>query len=535
MSLPPTRRQLDAAGAAAERERVAHLAEKRDASRAAAAAAAAEAERERACAAERRRLLALADAVRARDGSSAAAWATLAPLLRARARETHVVTARNAAELLRELAPLAPLAPVPRTLVTPEAHVPRTAELPPVDPSRPLRVVSLFDGYGGCLIALLCALVGASLRVELVHASDKDRGKVELARATAAESGVTHAPCTPCEADITDAAVFTSAFCAAWGLVDLLFAGFPCIFHSPEGRTKAARSLRTPACKALVDGFFRVLEAATARVVIIECSPFLAKDPYFQSDFMDRLDALFWAAHIVLDASRWLPMNRERIFIVCFRDYAAYQAFDGVVAPPSRALRVEDALLAVGDPHLPLGVYDAAKAAKTAARAAVAARGARGATPPVRAKLQLSKAARAVAALPLLAGKGRSAIGVFKRHKFRALATSRALKAKGAAPLVAFQARSSSRARPRKAIKRGVVPTLIKSSSGVLRLRDARGGRALCALECGALLGVPPRFIEAMLRVASDATVVSALGDGFAVPIVRDLLMKVLRVCGWGI
>ena len=79
------------------------------------------------------------------------------------------------------------------------------------------------------------------------------------------------------------------------------------------------------------------------------------------------------------------------------------------------------------------------------------------------------------------------------------------------------------------------MPTLIKSSSGVLRLRDGRGTRALCAHECGALLGVPPRFITAMLGVASDAGVVAALGDGFAIPVVRDLLKGVLRVCGYGV
>lgn len=534
MSAPLTKRQLAAVDEAVDREYAASLATRRIELRDERAAAATAAARNRASVSERRRVLALADAVRARDISSADAWEALAPLLRERVRAPNVVVARGAAELLRELEPLAPLVPMPRALAAPRALlVPRGARaLPPVDPSRPLRVVSLFDGYGGVVIALVAALLGASLRVELVHASDKDRGKVELARAVAAESGVPHAPRTPCEADITDASVFTAAVCAAWGLVDLLFAGFPCIFHSPEGRTKASRNLRTPACKALVDGFFRVLEATTARVVIIECSPFLAKDPYFESDFMARLHARFWAAHIVLDATRWLPMNRERIFIVCFLEHAAYEAFGAIAFPSARALRVEDALLAVGDPRLPLGVYDAAKAAKTAARTATAARrGARGATPPVRAKLQLSKAARAVAALPLLAGKGRSAIGVYKRHKFRALKTSRAPKAKGVTQHAAAQARS----RPRKAVKRGVVPTLIKSSSGVLRLRDEHGGRALCALECGALLGVPPRFIEAMLRVASDAAVVSALGDGFAVPVVRDLLKKVLRVCGWGI
>lgn len=38
-----------------------------------------------------------------------------------------------------------------------------------------------------------------------------------------------------------------------------------------------------------------------------------------------------------------------------------------------------------------------------------------------------------------------------------------------------------------------------------------------------------------MLRVASDGVVVAALGDGFAVPVVRDVLRKVLRVGGYGV
>jgi hypothetical protein len=42
---------------------------------------------------------------------------------------------------------------------------------------------------------------------------------------------------------------------------------------------------------------------ATARVVIIECSPWLAADPFFRTDFLDRLDAHFWAAHVVLDGA----------------------------------------------------------------------------------------------------------------------------------------------------------------------------------------------------------------------------------------
>ena len=83
------------------------------------------------------------------------------------------------------------------------------------------------------------------------------------------------------------------------------------------------KNLRTPECKALADGFFRFVSLTKLRNVIIECSTFLKKDRYFESDFLNRLGETYWVAHIVLDAARWLCVNRERIYVICFRDHAA--------------------------------------------------------------------------------------------------------------------------------------------------------------------------------------------------------------------
>jgi len=514
-----TARQRDAHAAHAALARDAELTAKRRAKAERAAAASCAAARAAESKHELRERERLAAAVRERGPDAAAAWAQLEPLLRERARCGNVIAARNATALLVELVPLAPAA-LPAPAVPPAPPL-----AAPVDPARPLRVVSLFDGYGGFLIALLLALAKTALTVEVAHAADVSAWKVVLAAAVATAGSAVHLA-APLAADITNAAVYTAAYVASWGAVDLLFAGIPCIFHSPEGRRAGvSTNLRTPACKAIVDGFFRVLSLATARVVVVECSARLLQDPYFETDLVARLAALGYAvAHIVLDANNWLPINRERVFIVCFRSEAAYDAFTSsgwISPPPQREARVDAVLLPPLHPLLPRSCYDAIKSGS---------------------RRTLSKAAQAVASLSFVRGKARSAIGVHKRGKFATLAGAAGAVALKGPKLMGKAQREAQREAPhnaqrkvRRGTKRGVLPTLIKSGSGVLRVRDAVGTRSLCARECGALHGVPVMYIEAMLAVASDARVVAALGDGFAIPVVRDLLKAVLRACGWGV
>lgn len=122
-----------------------------------------------------------------------------------------------------------------------------------------------------------------------------------------------------------------------------------------------------------------------------------------------------------------------------------------------------------------------------------------------------SQAAAAVATQPL------GVVGVFDRGKFRTLR----------GPVVGGVRRPG--------YKVGVLPTLIRSTSRVYRVNTPAGPRALCALECGRLMGVPEVCVEALTKVAPDPQVVSAFGDGFAIPVLRDLLLAVMRACRMGV
>ena len=370
--------------------------------------------------------------------------------------------------------------------------------------TRPLRFVSLFDGFGGALVALVLALIGAPhVSVEFVYAADKEKWKTQLAQAVCATASsihnVTHLS-APHVADITNKSMYTPEFCANFGDVDLTVAGIPCISHTQEANgNKKVRGLRSPECKAIVDGFFNVISNVKTDCLVIECSAKLQADPFFQEDILDRLVLIGLSpCSMILEANNWLPINRLRLFIICFRHYKHYENFWGVAIPTSREISLSSIILPPGHIDLPIGCYDHVKQGNRAS---------------------LSLAATAVSAMPLLKGKGHSIPGVFKRKQFKTLK----------------RARQKIGSRRMRKVKRGVVPTLIKSSSGVLRLRDTIGTRSFCAVECGQLMGIPLMFVRAMLKIKSNSQVVQALGDGFAISCLRDLLKNALRACGWGI
>ena len=141
---------------------------------------------------ERRRLLSLADSVRARDGSSSEAWVELMPLLLNRIDGKSIIASRNAGRLLRELSSIASSHTAPCVPYLTFAIV-----SPPINFSRPIRVFSLFDGYSGFLIALLEALAGSLLDVDVVHAADSMQSKVNLAAAVASPLWGASAPPDP--------------------------------------------------------------------------------------------------------------------------------------------------------------------------------------------------------------------------------------------------------------------------------------------------------------------------------------------------
>jgi hypothetical protein len=73
----------------------------------------------------------------------------------------------------------------------------------------------------------------------------------------------------------------------------------------------------------------------------------------------------------------------------------------------------------------------------------------------------------------------------------------------------------------------GVAPTLTKS--GAYLLRDAFGVRTLTGGECARLHGYPPRVVAAYEAAASSGQLVAAVGDGFVIGVVRDVLKAALK------
>ena len=76
--------------------------------------------------------------------------------------------------------------------------------------------------------------------------------------------------------------------------------------------------------------------------------------------------------------------------------------------------------------------------------------------------------------------------------------------------------------------RRGVAPTLVKSLSGAHLLRDAHGVRTLTGREVAALHGYAPRTIGAFESAATSNQIVSAVGDGFVVNVVRDIVKRMI-------
>ena len=73
----------------------------------------------------------------------------------------------------------------------------------------------------------------------------------------------------------------------------------------------------------------------------------------------------------------------------------------------------------------------------------------------------------------------------------------------------------------------GVAPTLTKS--GAYLLRNAYGVGILTGGECARLHGYPPRVVAAYEAAASSGQLVAAVGDGFVIGVVRDVLKAALK------
>lgn len=375
-----------------------------------------------------------------------------------------------------------------------------------------VKVVELAAGIGGAREALsqLPALMGAHWSFSHVHASDFDQGKVDGYNAAAAAA----APPAPAAvlADVTDKAFFTPELVASWGAVGLLVSSIPCTSFSPLGKR-----LGLAACAAFLAGLFRIVRLAKPKALVFECTSGLERDPLFESRFLKPLAAAGYnCSYALVDARAWVGVARTRLFLVCFlKDAAAQARFDFPLGPDRRAVKLHSVILPAfrkgappGTAMAPLESYfrtaalrrrrkAMAKAAASAAAGGDAAK-AKAAAGRLRQR-DLSIAARAVGKLPFLRGRQHSRVVTFQFGRVNAIRTSR-----------------------------GVAPTLVKSGSGALMLRDAHGVRRLVGAEVAALHGYSAATVAALGRALSSNQVAAAVGDGFVVPVVRDVLRAAL-------
>ena len=378
-----------------------------------------------------------------------------------------------------------------------------------------VKVVELAAGIGGAREALsqLPALMGAHWSFSHVHASDFDQGKVDGYNAAAAAA----APPAPAAvlADVTDKAFFTPELVASWGAVGLLVSSIPCTSFSPLGKR-----LGLAACAAFLAGLFRIVRLAKPKALVFECTSGLERDPLFESRFLKPLAAAGYnCSYALVDARAWVGVARTRLFLVCFlKDAAAQARFDFPLGPDRRAVKLHSVILPAfrkgappGTAMAPLESYfrtaalrrrRKAKAAASAAAGGDAAK-AKAAAGRLRQR-DLSIAARAVGKLPFLRGRQHSRVVTFQFGRVNAIRTSR-----------------------------GVAPTLVKSGSGALMLRDAYGVRRLVGAEVAALHGYSAATVAALGRALSSNQVAAAVGDGFVVPVVRDVLRAALAAA-WG-
>ena len=382
-----------------------------------------------------------------------------------------------------------------------------------------VKVVELAAGIGGAREALsqLPALMGAHWSFSHVHASDFDKGKVDGYNAAAAAA----APPAPAAvlADVTDKAFFTPELVASWGAVGLLVSSIPCTSFSPLGKR-----LGLAACAAFLAGLFRIVRLAKPKALVFECTSGLERDPLFESKFLKPLAAAGYnCSYALVDARAWVGVARTRLFLVCFlKDAAAQARFDFPLGPDRRAVKLHSVILPAfrkgappGTAMAPLESYFRTAALrrrrKAKAKAAAAAIGGDAAKATAKTaaagrlrQRDLSIAARAVGKLPFLRGRQHSRVVTFQFGRVNAIRTSR-----------------------------GVAPTLVKSGSGALMLRDAFGVRRLVGAEVAALHGYSAATVAALGRALSSNQVAAAVGDGFVVPVVRDVLRAALAAA-WG-
>ena len=346
-----------------------------------------------------------------------------------------------------------------------------------------IRLVELCCGYGGGLIATEQAY--PPQLIHSVHAGDYNKGKIELCKAVFNASAVKRE--APEVMDVMKH--YTDAIIKAWGVVTLLISSILCIHHSPDGKRGGMKKLRP-----FLRGLFSVLRRARARIVVLECVTQLASDPEYNKDVLVKLRSMdYFVCTFELCASGWSDGIRKRLYLVCFLDEGAFERFKLLIPKPPRhretklsALLLKPFMTGAED-EAPCWVYDISKALKS------------------------KKKSKTSFSVGVLSFKGMKKLSAVVRVNRR----GDVKKISGARSTIATH-----------------------TKSGKHYLRDTTGTRALCGREESALHGVPEVYAKAMVTATlkkntTDNAVVSAIGDGFSIHVLRDIIRALLRASGY--
>ena len=383
-----------------------------------------------------------------------------------------------------------------------------------------ISLVDLCCGCGGQLLAMLALLETASYEdyaLQVPFACDYSSSKLTLYNAMAISYGYPRATLT----DITDESYFTHTRIKSWGHVDVLMSSIPCTTFSSLGRRGG---LRADATKAFVKSLLRIAGLVLSPVCVFECVTQLESDAFFQMALIQPLTSLGYnTSWFSIDASSWAPTNRKRLFIVCQQDDTAFNQFRIPGGPKCREKRLYTCLLRAYDPKevsnngsikemAPLSSYAITRASKMSinkAKVAIKKLATHSKVRPTSSDLaravrisldDLSKAAQAIWKLPFIKGRQHSHVVTYHFDRITQIKHTY-----------------------------GVSPTLVKSSSGAFMIRDSFGVRVLTGREAALIHCYPMRAIAAYESVASSNQIVEAVGDGFVIPVVRDVLKAVWK------
>ena len=387
-------------------------------------------------------------------------------------------------------------------------------------------MVDLAVGLGGALISMDASVKrmnasGTPTTLRVAHASDWEKEKTSLYSASAAALGV---PVNVCVADVRDEKYFTTKLIKSWGgargIVDTACACIPCETVSSCGDGDGLAAVED-----YIVGLFRIIAICRPLQFFLECVERIESDVDFKRLIIDPLEKLgYFLIHGKRDGHNYGSVRRSRWYLMATLNIDEFNLINTLPPPPDRRdteLAFAKILLAPAPPRRTSIIAVVPNELKVLRGRALVSRE----TAPLWAYLPtqrlLTKAERAI------------------KERFSAPADGTK------SGIVNFQFKRVNE------VKGYLAPTITATESSDWYYHDAYGIRLVTALEVGLSHGYPISVIQALLAAArfiviskqvrnkrilkgcvdsqADNIVRRAIGDGFVLAVVTDILFRMIR------